>query len=85
MASENIVSRLISHLNGGLANREMPDVGTRNMGGSFRDNQPYISGYFHAIFDLPNRIFQGTEDVAIKWLNATCEGFTPPQFSEGGI
>lgn len=56
----------------------MPDVGTRNYGGSFRNNHPYISGYFHAVFNLPDAIFQGNKEASTKWLNATCESFTPP-------
>lgn len=79
MANETIISRLVTRLNGATASRDMPDIATRNFGGSWRENHPYIGGYFHAIFDLPDALFAGVEDVSTKWLNTTCESFTPPQ------
>ena len=79
MASESIISRLSARLTGATSNnRETPDIGTRSIGGSFRSNHPYVSGFFHVVFDLPSEIFSGKEDVAVKWLNATCESFSPP-------
>lgn len=78
MASQDIISRLITHLNSATANRDMPDIGTRNYGGSFRNNHPYISGYFHAVFSLPDVLFSNVKDASTKWLNTTCESFTPP-------
>lgn len=75
---QNIVNRLIDHLNGATSNRDMPDIGTRDYGGSYRTNHPYISGYFFAIFHLPEVLFSGVNDVATKWLSSTCESFTPP-------
>lgn len=79
MAAESIISRLSTRLSGATSNnRDMPDMGTRSMGGSFRNNHPYVSGYFHVIFDLPNAIFSGNEDVAVKWLHSSCESFSPP-------
>lgn len=81
MASENIISRLATRLNLATSNnRETPDIGTRNLGGSFRKNHPYISGYFYAIFALPEKLFSGVQDLSSKWLSTTCESFTPPQF-----
>jgi len=45
MASQNIVSRLMTRLSGAMSGgRDLPDMGTRNFGGSFRRNHPYISG-----------------------------------------
>lgn len=79
MASENIISRLSTRLNLATSNnREMPDMGTRNLGGSFRHNHPYISGYFYATFVLPENLFGSVTELSSKWLSSTCESFTPP-------
>ena len=83
MASEDIISRLSTRLNMATShNREMPDIGTRHLGGSFRGNHPYISGYFYATFVLPEELFGSETELSSKWLAATCESFTPPR-SEG--
>lgn len=75
----NIVTRLINQLNGATSgNRDMPDVGTRDYGGSFRTNHPYISGYFFVMFNLPETLFSGVTELASTWLSSTCESFTPP-------
>lgn len=79
MASENIISRLSTRMNLATSNnREMPDIGTRHLGGSFRRNHPYISGYFYATFVLPEELFVSNTELSSKWLSATCESFTPP-------
>ena len=79
MASENIISRLATRLNQATSNnREMPDIGTRHLGGSFRGNHPYVSGYFYATFVLPSQLFGEVTELSAKWLSATCESFTPP-------
>lgn len=80
MASEDIISRLATRLNLATSNnREMPDIGTRNLGGSFRKNHPYISGYFYATFALPEILFGNVTELSAKWLASTCESFTPPK------
>ena len=79
MASENIISRLTTRLNQSTSQgREMPDVATRNIGGSFRTNHPYISGYFYVMFSLPETLFSSNSESASKWLSTTVESFTPP-------
>ena len=79
MASENIIDRLATRLNLATSNnREMPDMGTRSLGGSFRKNHPYISGYFYATFVLPQQLFKEATEISSKWLSSTCESFTPP-------
>lgn len=78
MSSEDIISRLAARLNGATSNRSTPDMGTRNIGGSFRDNQPYISGYFQAMFEVPDALFGANKSTAAKWLSSVCESFTPP-------
>ena len=78
MASEDIISRLATRLNLATSNREMPDIGTRHLGGSWRDNHPYISGYFYATFVLPQTLFNGVDELSSKWLSTTVESFTPP-------
>ncbi len=84
--SEDIIQRLGTRLTQATSNnRETPDMGTRHIGGSFRHNHPYISGYFHAMWALPEQVF-GTDgaEKSSKWLASTCESFTPPRLSEGG-
>lgn len=82
MAAETIISRLNSRLTGATSNnRETPDIGTRSMAGSFRTNAPYITGYFHVIFDLPRTIFGSNQDIAVTWLTSTAESFTPPSIT----
>ncbi len=77
--SANIISRLQSRLVGATGNnRDMPDLGTRYMGGRFRSNQPYFSGYFQVMFELPDEMFGPSKDVATKWLHSSCESFQPP-------
>lgn len=84
MSSNDIISRLgtrfVKDTTGGRS--EGPDPLTRDIGGQFRDNQPYISGYFQIMFGLPGYLFTnafGGPDAgaASKWLHTTCEGFTP--------
>jgi hypothetical protein len=81
MAAEDILTRLATHFTtkdkGGGGTRQMPDPGTRDIGGQFRTNQPYISGYFQALFNLPSKLTGGAQDSAQKWLHSTVEGFTP--------
>ena len=84
MASEDIISRLATRLTLATSNnREMPDMGTRHLGGSFRNNHPYISGYFYATFALPEGLFGTATELSSKWLSSTVESFTPPR-SGGG-
>ena len=85
MASEDIIARLENRLTLATSNdRETPDMGTRHIGGSFRHNHPYISGYFHAMWHLPEKIFGSVTEASSKWLASTCESFTPPKNNEGG-
>ena len=74
------ISRLSTRLTLATSNnRETPDMGTRHLGGSFRHNHPYISGYFYAMFHLPEGVFGEVTEQSCKWLSSTCESFTPPQ------
>lgn len=79
MAAGDILSRLGTHFkNIGSGSVGGPDMGTRDIGGQFRQNQPYISGYFQILFMLPGMLF--TDDnaaAAATWLHSTVEGFTP--------
>ncbi|MDD4081984.1 MAG: hypothetical protein PHD05_01220 [Sphaerochaetaceae bacterium] len=77
--STNIISRLASRFNNSIKDREKPDFLTRDIGGHWRNNQPYISGYFQTVYGLPSELFNGADNVQIasKWLHSTCEGFTP--------
>ena len=81
--SLDIVSRLGTSFDNATRDREKPDFLTRDIGGHFRSNQPYISGYFQTIFGVPEKLFgvagqgQGAGATASKWLHSTCESFTP--------
>jgi len=72
----SIISRLNARF-AGATTADSPDMQTRDIGGHFRNNQPYISGYFQIIFGLPDALFRGQAAGAAKWLHSTCEGFTP--------
>jgi hypothetical protein len=77
--STTIISRLASRFTNAIRDREKPDFLTRDIGGHWRTNQPYISGYFQVVFGLPLELFGGADNVQVasKWLHSTCEGFTP--------
>jgi hypothetical protein len=74
-----IISRLATRFTNSIKDREKPDFLTRDIGGHWRSNQPYISGYFQVIYGLPSELFGGADNVqtASKWLHSTVEGFTP--------
>lgn len=78
-SSLNICSRLATRFKNATYEREHPDFLTRDIGGHFRNNQPYISGYFQVMFGLPLELFGSSDQVkdASQWLHTTCEGFTP--------
>ncbi len=83
--SQDILTRLAANFttDQGGGSREKPDLVTRDIGGQFRKNQPYISGYFQIIFALPvdvgttKGVFGNNGDIPAKWLTSTVEGFTP--------
>jgi hypothetical protein len=91
----NILDRVIGSFNSSIGNgsssdatsisssgqRDHPDMLTRDIGGGFRTNQPYISGYFQVMFAPPQKIFSGAAASAVTWLTSTCEGFTPHSFT----
>ena len=74
-----IISRLSTRFTNAIKEREKPDFLTRDIGGHWRNNQPYISGYFQVIYGLPSELFVSADNVqtASKWLHSTVEGFTP--------
>jgi hypothetical protein len=78
-SATNILSRLNTRFDHADIDREKPDFLTRDIGGHFRNNQPYISGYFQVIFGLPDELFGGPDRVrrASQWLHSTVESFTP--------
>jgi len=82
MPAEDILSRLATQFKdsatgGGGSKRITPDSGTRDIGGQFRTNQPYISGYFQVLFNLPQKLMGEISADAQRWLQTTVEGFTP--------
>ena len=78
-SATTIISRLSSRFDNAILDRTKPDYLTRDIGGHFRKNQPYIGGYFQVVFGLPELLFGGADGakVASQWLHSTCEGFTP--------
>lgn len=74
-----IISRLSTRFTNAIKDREKPDFLTRDIGGHWRSNQPYVSGYFQVVYGLPSELFDGADNVqtAAKWLHSTVEGFTP--------
>ncbi len=81
MADGNtIISRLAARFQNSLIERDKPDYLTRDIGGHFRSNQPYISGYFQVVFGLPKKLFgddAGNATSASQWLHSAAESFTP--------
>jgi hypothetical protein len=77
MATTDIISRLINRFGNAYKDRENPDYLTRDIGGHFRTNQPYISGYFQVMFGVPDKIFKQEASTAVTWLHSSCESFQP--------
>ena len=82
--STTIISRLNSRFSNALIDRDKPDFLTRDIGGHWRRNQPFVSGYWQCMFGLPELLFSGGQgeggdvtQTASRWLHSTCEGFTP--------
>lgn len=71
---------------GSSGEKDMPDVFTRDMGGEFRKNQPFISGFHQILMTVPEKLFAESGPEAQKWLSSTCESFTPhtvtPNFAD---
>jgi len=81
MASTDLISRLSTAFNSSIkdGHAEKPDYLTRDIGGQFRTNHPYISGYFQVVFNLPEHPFGNSDNtqIASKWLHSTVEMFQP--------
>jgi len=56
-SSINIISRLSGRFAGAQVKRIHPDFLTRDIGGHWRQNHPYISGYFQIMVGLPEILF----------------------------
>ena len=74
--STDLISRLSARFANSGLKASRPDFITRDIGGHFRNNHPYISGYFQIMVGVPERLFAAPE-IASKWLHSTCESFTP--------
>ena len=63
----------------GEVSNKKPDSLTRDIGGSFRENQPFVSGYFYVFFKIPtlNGGLSTTNEQIAEWFHSTCEGFSP--------
>lgn len=86
MASSDVISRLNSKLTSIMQDRETPDYLTRDIGGQFRRNNPYFSGYFQVWFGVPERLFRGpVGPTAVTWLHSTCENFTPHSVTPNSV
>jgi hypothetical protein len=81
----SIIDRYTDSFNSRISGREHPDILTKDIGGHFRKNEPYTSGYFHMVAGLPMKLFKdekGAEEASI-WLHSTCENFTPHSVTRG--
>lgn len=77
MAGSDVMSRIKTQTIGKNALAASgPSSHTRFAGGSKRENQPYITGYWYAMIRPPQKIF-GTGQEATTWLFTTAESFTP--------
>lgn len=72
----DVSSYLSSQLLGLKTAADYPTYGSRYIGGHNRSNQPFISGYHQIWVQFPN-LFGENATESLKWLTATCEGFTP--------
>ena len=64
----------------GSVSIKKPDTLTRDIGGSFRENQPFVSGYFYVFFKIPtlnDGLSGGVNTQIAEWFHSTCEGFSP--------
>ncbi|MFW6242633.1 MAG: hypothetical protein ACOC2W_00580 [bacterium] len=77
MSFTSMIDRVKGQFQRATNNREMPDVFNRYMGGEYRQNQPFVTGYHQVLFSLPEKLFDTSPDDAQKWLTSTCESFTP--------
>ena len=80
--SNNVIERLKKRFTdfaggSGENTRETPDMMTRDIGGDFRENQPFISGYHQIIVIPPQTLFGEHAAQSAQWLHSTCESFTP--------
>lgn len=76
-SATNIISRLATRFDNAVKDREKPDFLTRDIGGHWRLNHPYVSGYFQVMFGLPEELFGSSERAgnASQWLHSACESF----------
>jgi hypothetical protein len=80
MAAADILSRIATSFSERVENQtpNTPDPLTRDIGGEWRENQPYVSGHFQVWFRLPDVLFKNMNtNTAVTWLHSTCESFTP--------
>ena len=75
--SNNIIERLGRKFGTYTKDRETPDNMTRDIGGDFRENQPFISGYHQILVMPPAKLFGDFQSESATWLHSTCESFTP--------
>lgn len=78
--SDNIFDRLKKGLDGTIATDKpgTPEKLTRYVGGSTRNNHPFVTGYWQFFITPPKGIFGNADEEAGTWMHSTAEGFTPP-------
>ena len=81
--ADNILKRLQSGLGSSPDGNKADDGGTpekltRYIGGSKRNNHPFVSGYWQFFIEPPELLFGSEAKSAYNWLHSTAEGFTPP-------
>ena len=76
------ISGQLLRLNNSLDKSEdLPKGASRYSGGQNRTGQPFISGYHHVLFYLPDIVFLAMGDDVQKVLFSTCETFSPHTYS----
>jgi hypothetical protein len=85
MSDTNIMTKGLAEFNGGIAEAsptqgvDMPHTLNRYMGGHYRRNHPFISGYWYLVLLPPKHIFKDNADWNVRnWMHSTAESFTPP-------
>lgn len=73
--ADNIFTRLQGKLDSDV---EQPQKLTRYIGGSERENHPFVTGYWQFYIEFPDKIFDKQADRGEKWFHSAAEGFTPP-------
>jgi hypothetical protein len=79
-ASLYIAGQLL-RLNNSISEDDKPTELSRYSGGHTRATQPHLTGFHQVLFYLPETLFATFGSDAQKWLQMTCESFTPHSYT----